>query len=334
VVNIAEAASVATLTASAAVEVKGTGKIETANIKAENVKIEQKPDKVNVDEGITAEVGGETVEGGTTPTTPPSGGGVPQSVSATAISLKISGGSEIAGTVTGNTAYFDLSDKNTYPDNLMIVGMKIVCNPSDCTLTITSVDSVNGWDSEEQRDIANLSNITVPQLTGTTIFGNDISLGSLRILFGSSVTVNGTLKRSGYTSKDLTLTINLGEYPEELNTQLLNIEMLSSKEANATIADPDLLDEYVSGRGISNLLLSLLGSDDMPKHVRVDKDVTGVWIDVTSAEGKVNAANAIASAANTTWQEMKFADLIGLTILASRDDVPDESNAYIVHIIN
>ena len=69
VVNIAEAASVATLTASAAVEVKGTGKIETANIKAENVKIEQKPDKVNVDEGITAEVGGETVEGGTTPTT-------------------------------------------------------------------------------------------------------------------------------------------------------------------------------------------------------------------------------------------------------------------------
>jgi len=331
VVNIAEAASVTTLTANAAVEVKGTGKIETANIKAEDVVIEQKPGKVNVDEGITAEVGGETIEGGKTPSTPSTGGTTTQSVSATAISLIKAGGAEIPGTINGDTATFDLSDKNAYPDGLMITGMKIVCYPENCSLTIKSIVSANDWNSHEERNITNLSNITVSKLINSPIFGDDISLGSLRILFGNSVTVTGTLNCPGYISKDVSVTITLGTRPTELNTQLLTIKIMENpKEAKASIASAELITKPVAGHGISSLLLSFLGNDDMPKKIKVNN---GEWIDVTTSQGKVDAANAIAAAAGcSSWQELTFQNLIGLTIYVTKDD--DTSDPYILHIVN
>lgn len=60
-VDISEDAEVETLTANAPVNVTGDGDIGTANIRSEGVVLEQKPEDTNIDEGITAKVGGKKV---------------------------------------------------------------------------------------------------------------------------------------------------------------------------------------------------------------------------------------------------------------------------------
>lgn len=76
-VDIADNTSVKTLTANSGVNVTGNGTIETANINSNNVTIEKPPSKVNISEGLTAEIGGKTVtdktsdSGSQTATSPP-----------------------------------------------------------------------------------------------------------------------------------------------------------------------------------------------------------------------------------------------------------------------
>lgn len=72
-VSIGTGASVTTLTASAPVDITGTGTITTANIESEGVVIEQTPTNTNVGSGLTASVGGDIVND--TPQAGPIGGG-------------------------------------------------------------------------------------------------------------------------------------------------------------------------------------------------------------------------------------------------------------------
>lgn len=60
-IDIADNASVGIFTANSSVNVTGNGNIDTANINSNNVKIEKPPAKVNISEGVTAEIGGKTV---------------------------------------------------------------------------------------------------------------------------------------------------------------------------------------------------------------------------------------------------------------------------------
>ncbi|QOX65598.1 hypothetical protein FRZ06_20680 [Anoxybacterium hadale] len=66
---VTENASVKTLNVTGSAEIKGTGKIEVANISGDGAKIQQTPAKTNLSEGASATVGGKTI--GATPT--PSG---------------------------------------------------------------------------------------------------------------------------------------------------------------------------------------------------------------------------------------------------------------------
>lgn len=62
-IQIAKEATVKAATIEAKTEIKGTGTIEKAVIKADEVKIEQKPKTVEVAAGVKADVGGQTVKG-------------------------------------------------------------------------------------------------------------------------------------------------------------------------------------------------------------------------------------------------------------------------------
>ena len=59
--NIATSATVKTANVTGAAEIKGTGKIETANISGEGAKIAQKPAKINLSSDAKANVGGKEV---------------------------------------------------------------------------------------------------------------------------------------------------------------------------------------------------------------------------------------------------------------------------------
>jgi hypothetical protein len=113
VISIAKEVTVSTLTLNAAVAVKGEGKIENAVIKAAGVTIEQKPVKVEVAEGISANVGGQEVGG-----TPAAGGGIvndpvePGSAEIISAAVKV-GGITIAAEKVGENEF-----KATLPSNI------------------------------------------------------------------------------------------------------------------------------------------------------------------------------------------------------------------------
>ncbi|QSZ27550.1 S-layer homology domain-containing protein [Aceticella autotrophica] len=74
-INIDDGVKVSVIAANAAAAITGKGTIETANINANNVTIEQKPTNTNIASGITAIIGGQSTTGSTSSNTGNSGGG-------------------------------------------------------------------------------------------------------------------------------------------------------------------------------------------------------------------------------------------------------------------
>ncbi|QSZ27532.1 S-layer homology domain-containing protein [Aceticella autotrophica] len=74
-INIDDGVKVSVLAVNAAAAITGKGTIETANINANNVTIEQKPTNTNIASGITAIIGGQKTTGSTSSNTGNSGGG-------------------------------------------------------------------------------------------------------------------------------------------------------------------------------------------------------------------------------------------------------------------
>ncbi|GAB6180242.1 hypothetical protein JCM14036_15610 [Desulfotomaculum defluvii] len=100
-VNVAKDATVNTLTANAAARVTGDGKIETAKVNAANVSIAQTPTKREVASGVTSNIGGQTVSGGTSS----SGGGGGGSSTTPKYEVAVSTNPEAGGTVLGGGSY-------------------------------------------------------------------------------------------------------------------------------------------------------------------------------------------------------------------------------------
>lgn len=126
--------------------------------------------------------------------------------------------------VNGKTAIFDFSAS---PDNLMIRAIQITATPQKSTLQLTGIRSGNLGlifgvvtsptdankkltDGNLTFDLSKKSKITMTDLLGDSIFNGDISLGSLRALFGSYVTFDGTLSNPGNASNFVHLTLDLG----------------------------------------------------------------------------------------------------------------------------
>ena len=74
-IDIADGAKISVLAVNAAAAITGKGTIETANINANNVTVEQKPANTTIASGITAEIGGQSATGSTSSNTGNNGGG-------------------------------------------------------------------------------------------------------------------------------------------------------------------------------------------------------------------------------------------------------------------
>lgn len=320
VINIAETASVATLTANAAVEVKGTGKIETANIKAEDVVIEQKPGKVNVDEGIKAEVGGETIEGGKTPTTPPSGGGTVLTPSVSNITVVM------AGDAQPNPGSVDLSN-NSSSDR--VSGISFTTNAFTCTVKLTNINSPGSGSMNIDRTLnfnTSDGNITigVRDLLGSLAdYRNDISVGTLRSLFGNYVTVTGTISGTGdysrYTSRTMSVTITL-------DTDAVPVEGLKDVVSNVTKSGANVtvtIKSSASSKSVAGLNDAIIGllvyaTGQVPSEFSVDGNS---WI---PASDKLAVKDAVVSLVEgKLWGEITLNDLVGKTMYFKKDNTPD-----------
>ncbi|MDR3585995.1 MAG: cell wall-binding repeat-containing protein [Desulfosporosinus sp.] len=272
--------------------------------------------------------GGGTVNGTTTPATPSSpstpvvsggggggggggssaGGGGTQTLPATQIlSFAILNGSNTVGVPSGSTV-----DLSGMLNDQRITALSITASPADSTLQLTGLTSPTGAISFSNKTFPLSSPITMSGLLGSAIQGGDVSLGSLRALFGNKVTFNGTLTEPGCTPSSVSLTLTLGSTTgTTLNTQWATTTANPSTHVITAIINQ--ANAPLSTIGISNVFMSAAGS--LP--VSVSTDGTN-WY----APGSQNAniKTAIVYLINggptgvTTWENAYLGQLAGHSI--------------------
>ena len=208
------------LTLNAPAKVTGKAVIKEATINAEGASIEQKPEKTNVAEGVSAEVGGETVKGSAS-----SGGG---------------GGGGGGGTGGGGTA--DDPPIITAISGATLDGKTIIIgdnppDPSTVTVTVSedcnmkmlmNSDEVAAWELSD-----GVNNLTfagsVTGITLTKVFEvmleEDIDIGELLTVVDVA-TVLETAKSSGY--RDDFYGETLGNLFDVIDKRITNSESLSN----------------------------------------------------------------------------------------------------------
>ena len=313
-VKVAAGASIDMLTINARTQVSGEGTVKEAVINADSVTMEKAPGKVTVSDNVVVEpiIAGQKVDRGTTKTYTPgttteTGGG---SVPAQAITL-----SGFALIDTKDQAHdLDLSETD---GNVRIAKFRATSNASTTEATIESITSpktgtitvnvkrvING----ATKDIA-VSDIWPPYM------GNkeSISIGGLREVFGTSVTVRVTLKGTGsYASyspvtKDITIELSNNDkstlpyikdwatFSYDTNTKTVTVAIKSGKETigfaeyknralQLFLDMAGILNEFTGNEdGVSNLSISLDGlkfynnANDQTQRTDLKKDLKKEW---------------------------------------------------------
>ena len=321
-VKVAAGASIDMLTINARTQVSGEGTVKEAVINSDSVTMEKAPGKVTVSDNVVVEpiIAGQKVDRGTTKTYTPgttteTGGG---SVPAQAITL--SGFALIDA--NGHEHDLDLSDETD--GSVRIEKFRAISNASTTEATIVSITSpktgpitvnVKRVIDSATKDIA-VSDIWPPYM------GNrkNISIGGLREVFGTSVTVKVTLKGTGsYASyspvtKDITIKLSNND-----KSTLPNIKDwatfeydASTKTVTATVKEDkknikfsdykdhalklflemaDILNEFTGNEGgVSYLSISLDGekfyndANDKTQRSDLKEDLMNKWgLDLDSA---------------------------------------------------
>lgn len=307
-VDLTESATVTTLTLNAQSSVTGEGTIETANINANDTTIDQTPATVNKAEGVDAKVG---VTPGPTPTKDGGGGG--GGISLTVGSINILGPSDsiiASGTFSGSSCTVDLAGKSP---NTMITGIAVIGANEGSSLLLTGVNASSGYSATLNKTLSPSMKITPADLLGFPVPGDDISLSSLRG-FGSSITVNGTLSKTGYTSKSLSVTINLGGSTVAIEWATLTLND-ASNTITATIK-ADRLGTPVVGMDLFGLLYDKLGQ--IPDAVSTDGSTWRNPLDNVQREAlKVDIAKL--PNPDKTWGTLTLGDLVGKVMYFKKD---------------
>ncbi len=296
--------------------IKGSGTIDKAEIEANHVSIETKPDSILIYKGYIANIGGEAIEGDyvpgmediptPTPTKAPTtaggatGGGnsddddpiqTPQ-ISPSEIYITI-GGKSIKGVlVDKNTAELDLS---SFGNSKRVSSIEIVANPQDAELETSKVNSI-----PINKKIKNISNIPVSGLLGTG--KESVSLGTIRGVFGDTVTITGTLKKSGYDNLNVSLKINLGAEPGLYPSEYLELTI----DGNVITAVIKTGKENVklSEVGINVLMKEFFGTT--PDQVSIDNVK---WYSVADQSEDIKKMIAELVGTDTNWSEVTLDDL-------------------------
>ena len=198
-VDIAENCTVKTLTLNAPARITGKGKIEKAQINADGAVIEQKPEKVEVAEGVKANVGGKEVSGGTTTSSGGSGGGgssgggggSTQPSKAAINSITVTNGTitvAFSKTVTGLT----LNDFNITAklDEQTYILKNLTYNDSTKTFTFTPIPQTN--------KLQTLAITVAAASSSTKITGSDSDTVTIEALPEEKGSIEGTVTSAVY----------------------------------------------------------------------------------------------------------------------------------------
>jgi len=322
-----------------AVEVQSQGKLDlAANTVVESMEVGAKVDITipssssigNLESGSTGTVisGGGKVNGEnttTTPSTPPEtpstggssggggsggSGGSGSTTSTKIVEFSILDGADdgIADdTVNGTSGSADLTG---FVDTQMVGAIDITASPADSTLKLTSLVSPGTGTVSFSNKSFSLSNpITMSDLL-PAIKNGDVSIGTLRDLFGSSVTFRGTLTKSGYSDSSVNLTLNLSSTVTPPNNEWTTMTInQSTHDITATIKSGKGITK-LSTMGINNLLVNS-AAGVIPVSVKPDG---GDWNDPTTTTGKANIKTDIATLVGTTWAEATLGQLVNKKI--------------------
>jgi hypothetical protein len=289
-VNVATGATVNTLTLNAKTEVKGQGTVKEAFINADGVVIEKAPEKYTVASDISVEpvIAGKTVAPGTTNTTTPSGGS--GSVPSTP-TITLSGFALIDK--DGGVRGLDLSGETD--TSIRIEKFRATSNAATTEATIESITSpktgtitigVKRVIDSATKDIA-VSDIWPPYMGER----ESMSIGGLREVFGSSVTVTVTLRGTGnyagYAPATFNIVVKLANdntgtlpyikdwatFSYNASTKTVTAAVKADKKNNKFsdykdralqmfLDMADILNEFTGKEGgVSNLSISLDGPD-------------------------------------------------------------------------
>ncbi|RJX24823.1 MAG: S-layer homology domain-containing protein [Dethiobacter sp.] len=293
------AGSVNTLTVTAAAKITGQASITTANIKAAGVVIAQTPATINVDQGITATVGGRTVTAAPAPAPAP----IP--------SLTVSNINMIAG---GSPQGTDLS---ALAGTVRVSGITFTTNAANSTLQITGISSPKTGPVSATRTVSFYSASATVAIADLLGFDQaDIRLDTLRSVFGTTVTINGTLSATGYTSYTTPITIILGADPSAAPpvNDWVTLTQPSTTELRATIKS-GMGGTTLSSIGIATFLDATF--NELPSEVKI---AGNSWIAVTV--GNYDAIRTQLGALGTNWSNVTISDLVGKTILFKRPGAP------------
>ena len=237
-VEIASGATVTTLTANAKVEVTGQGTIETANINADDVIIEQTPVNIILADDVVVTVGGEEItETATTPTptttTPAPAPPPAPTTGISSVSLTKVGGGSIASSASGSTYTFNLTTEDA---GIFINGLNISSSPvatrlvvSDVTNQVTSADANGIFGFSGNGSI-------IDAFLGTSLgFDGDVSIQTIRSILSGTLTRNVSVYSGSTLVGNITLTFIISNSGDTLGTQsLLNCYSISASSGTIT----------------------------------------------------------------------------------------------------
>lgn len=235
-------------------------------------------------------------------------------VKATAISATLSGYgaggvSPKSGTLSSNglSGTIDLSNTTEYPDSALITDVSITA-PAGSTLTTTSVDSDKFATVPVSKTLSNIGSIGISQLL--SINKTSISVGTLRAVFGSSVTVNGTLACTGYSSSAVSLEINLGTNPGIVPNDYVTID------TNGTTVTAKIKTgqggTLLATIGITNFISNTIG--ELPASVSTDNSNFESVATVAGRNAIINNIVVLISMPGVNWNNATLADLSGKEI--------------------
>jgi len=329
-INVDEGAQVLAITIEAKITITGKGVITTATINVSGVVIETKPANVTLGQNVTSTIGEETVTGDTSSSTGGGGGGggddggttttktiTPKTVSFAVYGEEIPDGEIVNATVSVSTATIDLED---YADSDEIYTVNITATPSGCTLYVESIEWGEDSESSVSRTVYDIDEIAISDLLGTD--NPEIGIGTMRALFGETVTVNGRLSKSGYQTKNVKLVMNLGELQGEALYDWVDIEK-DGTTIIATIKSGQESKKLVS-IGIATFLMTAVGK--LPSEVKIGENE---YIDVANENYEFIKECIYYEAypegffwteEGNAWGNVEMSDLVGMDLKFKLDD--------------
>lgn len=335
-INVDEGAQVLAITINAKITITGKGTIATAIINVSGVVIETKPSNYTLAENVTdVKIGGETVENvtdvkidretviddrSTTKTIKP------VSVSFAVYGLESPEGDVARATITGNIATINLED---YDDSDEIWIVRITTVPADCILDVDKIQWGDFSESTVSRTVYNIAEIAISDLLGTD--NPEIGIGTMRALFGPSVSILGTLRKDGYAPKKVQLNMILGELQGESLYDWVHVQ--KDGDIISAYINTDYVDKTLASIGIATFLMTAVGK--LPAQVKIGdnpyRDVTqdnyeiikeDIYYEAYPPEEGNGYWNLDGS---NKWSEVTMGDLEGMDI---KFKVDDDSTEY------